>query len=1020
MPSLWSPANWQQRLAELQAPTGELKEAPLRRDVRSLGMLLGEVLREQSGDALYSAVEELRRTAIARREAGSRDDDATEAKLLDEALARVHQHSNDLTTAYRLARAFSFYFELINLAETNHRKRRRLSTQLNQQGTPQRGELRGTLRRLREAGFDAMQAQDLLRSVCITPVFTAHPTEVARRSVMFKRRRISDILEQLDRIPVPEPHLEDLQRDLTAEITGLWQTDDVRSARPTVRDEIRMALDYYEASLFDTLPVLYTEVAAALHAEYPATHNPSIADLPQLVSFGSWIGGDRDGNPFVTPQATRDALAMAHSLLLTHYRRRLQNLFEQLGTSTQQVPVSAPVRALLDQYLTQLRTAGQTALEERFHFEHLRLLIACVMMRLGATPQSAVPLPPNPALAPYTRAADLLSDLATLRASLIEHRGQRLAELLIDPLLIEVRTYGLHLQTLDIRQHARVHATAVAEIAGCVERTGDAAKLWLPAALSAQTTEVLETFRTIAELKQTYPPEAIRQYVISGATSAQDVLDVLWLARLGGVRVEATPATDTTAGEVAGDPGLMPVPLFESIEDLQNAPGIMRQLWSSEAYRPLLNSWDFRQEVMLGYSDSNKDGGMMTSTWEIWKAHRALHEVARECGVHLRLFHGRGGTVGRGGGPTHRAIIAQPVDSFTGELRLTEQGEVLNWKYSDVILAERNLELMIAASLDALARPDAIIQHEAATAQNGVIPSEARSAESRNPRISPGATQASPEFTPRLTGEITPAWESAMEQLSSCSYAFYRRHIVDNPDTFTYFEQATPVAELEHARIGSRPAKRTGKKTMADLRAIPWVFGWMQSRQLVPAWFGVGHALYQFATKTGAPSSARDDGSRHEIKVGSQDTSRSEIPQTTNLKLLQSMACGFPLFIDILRNVEMALAKSDFGIARLYASLVEDTALRDRVFFTLEAEFDLTRRMLLAITRQKTLLETNPVLERSIRLRNPYVDPMSLIQVELIRRKRAAIAQGQPDSPELNRAISATINGISAGLRNTG
>ncbi len=961
MPSLWSPANWQQRLAELQAPTGELKEAPLRRDVRSLGMLLGEVLREQSGDALYSAVEELRRTAIARREAGSRDDDATERKLLDEALAQVHQHSNDLTTAYRLARAFSFYFELINLAETNHRKRRRLSTQLNQHGTPQRGELRGTLRRLREAGFDAMEAHDLLRSVCITPVFTAHPTEVARRSVMFKRRRISDILEQLDLIPVPEPHLEDLQRELTAEITGLWQTDDVRSARPTVRDEIRMALDYYEASLFDTLPVLYTEVAAALHAEYPATHNPSIADLPQLVSFGSWIGGDRDGNPFVTPQATRDALAMAHSLLLTHYRRRLQNLFEQLGTSTQQVPVSAAVRALLDQYLTQLRTAGQTALEERFHFEHLRLLIACIMMRLGATPQSAVPLPPNPALAPYTRAADLLSDLATLRASLIENRGQRLDELLIDPLLIEVRTYGLHLQTLDIRQHARVHATAVAEIAGCVERTGDSAKLWLPAALSAQTTEVLETFRTIAELKQTYPPEAIRQYVISGATSAQDVLDVLWLARLGGVRVEATPASDTNAAELAADPGLMPVPLFESIEDLQNAPGIMRQLWSSEAYRPLLNSWDFRQEVMLGYSDSNKDGGMMTSTWEIWKAHRALHEVARDCGVHLRLFHGRGGTVGRGGGPTHRAIIAQPVDSFTGELRLTEQGEVLNWKYSDVILAERNLELMIAASLDALARPDSVLQHK-----EGVT-------------------------TPRLTGEITPAWEFAMEQLSSCSYAFYRRHIVDNPDTFTYFEQATPVAELEHARIGSRPAKRTGKKTMADLRAIPWVFGWMQSRQLVPAWFGVGHALDTFAKGT-------PDG----------------------LAQLQSMACGFPLFIDILRNVEMALAKSDFGIARLYASLVEDTALRDRVFSTLEAEFDLTRRMLLAITRQKTLLETNPVLERSIRLRNPYVDPMSLIQVELIRRKRAAIAQGQPDSPELNRAISATINGISAGLRNTG
>jgi phosphoenolpyruvate carboxylase len=380
----------------------------------------------------------------------------------------------------------------------------------------------------------------------------------------------------------------------------------------------------------------------------------------------------------------------------------------------------------------------------------------------------------------------------------------------------------------------------------------------------------------------------------------------------------------------------------------------MRELWKSDAYQPLLKSWNRQQEVMLGYSDSNKDGGMITSTWEIYKAHRALHEVARECNVNIRLFHGRGGTVGRGGGPTHRAIFAQPMDSFNGELRITEQGEVLNWKYSDVILAERNLELMIAASLDALARPDAFLQHGAKT--------------------------------PHLTGEILPAWEAALDQLSATSYAFYRKHIVDDPDAFTYFEQSTPVAELEHARLGSRPAKRSGKKSMADLRAIPWVFGWMQSRQLVPAYFGVGHALHEFVQSTA-------DG----------------------MVQLQTMARDFPLFLDIIRNVEMALAKADFGIARLYASLVEDEGLRNRVFTTLEAEFNLTNRMILEITRQKTLLETNPVLNHSIRLRNPYVDPMSLIQVELIRRKRAG-----DDSPELNRAISATINGISAGLRNTG
>ena len=995
MPSLWTPTDWSRRLAELQAASGDLKEAPLRRDVRSLGMLLGEVLREQAGPALFDAVEDLRRTAIARREAEQSstetDCEAAAKSHLQQALFSVHTYAGDLKTTYQLARAFSFYFELINLAETNHRKRRRLAHQLTIT-TPQRGSLRGALRHLRLAGISAQEALGFLKRICISPVFTAHPTEVARRSVMFKRRRICELLEQLDRIPLPSSEMESLERDLTAEITALWQTDDVRTARPTVRDEIRMALDYYESSLFDTLPVLYDEVAAALAAEYPSIESASrfpsqdlssfaagggsasqsgpesqskSPELPVLVSFGSWIGGDRDGNPFVTPEATREAIAMAYSLLMQHYARRLQEVFDQLGSSTQQAPVSAALTAKLEEYQVKLRTAGQNAVAERFPLESIRLMLTCIMMRLGAVPQSSAQITTPAggfALPHYTRAADLLADLTLIRDSLVENRGARLSELLIDPLLMEVRTYGLHLQTLDIRQHAKVHAKAIAELSAWKPQT-ELSNLVLPPALSPQTQEVIDTFRTIAELKQQYAPETIRQYVISGATSAEDVLHVLWLARLGGVRVEASTDHEDP------DSGLMPVPLFESIEDLQNAPAICRQLWNSEVYKPLLKSWDYRQEVMLGYSDSNKDGGMIASTWEIFIAHRALHEVARECGVNLRLFHGRGGTVGRGGGPTHRAIFAQPMDSFNGELRITEQGEVLNWKYSDVILAERNLELMIAASLDALARPDAILQHQAA---------------------------GSGEYSPHLTGELLPAWETALDELSRTSYAFYRANIIDNPETFTYFEQATPMAELEYARIGSRPVRRASKdakRTFADLRAIPWVFGWMQSRQLVPAWFGVGHAIEQFIAKT-------PDG----------------------LAQLQSMTRDFPLFVDIVRNVEMALAKADFGIARLYASLVQDEALRDRVFNMLEAEFLLTRRMVLAITRQTSLLQTNPVLELSIRLRNPYVDPMSLIQVELIRRKRSQ-PDADPDAPEsqsLNRAITATINGIAAGLRNTG
>ncbi len=999
MPSLWTPSSWTERLAELEARTAELKEAPLRRDVRSLGALLGEVLREQAGAALFDAVEELRRTAIARREAAA-DGLTVEAERTAAAglpydpgaeSFPVAAATDDLTFAYHLARAFSFYFELINLAETNHRKRRRLSSQLAADAAPQRGSLRGTLRRLRMAGVSRAEALAMLGKICVTPVFTAHPTEIARRSVMFKRRRISDLLQQIDRIPVAPTEMDALERDLLAEITALWQTDDVRSARPTVRDEIRMALDYYETSLFGTVPVLYTEVGEALLAEYGAEVGEAAdGDLPQLLSFGSWIGGDRDGNPFVTPAVTREAVGMARSLLYAHYRERLQNLFEQMGSSTQQVAISPAAEELLERTMAEMRAAGEDALPseflERFRHEPLRLLIVRVMMRLGAVPQAAVALPATPSLAPYTRASELLADLETIRDSLVENRGERLASMLVDPLLLEARTYGLHLQTLDIRQHARVHAAALEELSAILDSgdaSGDAASgdasAELPQPLSPATAEVIETFRTVAELKRLYPPETIRTYVISGAGSVEDILNVVRLARLGGLAVEASPATEAgdrglDSGRDRGlhsgrdpDPGLQPVPLFESIEDLQNAPGIMHELWTSAAYRPLLASWNRRQEVMLGYSDSNKDGGMITSTWEVWRAHRALHGVARECDVHLRLFHGRGGTVGRGGGPTHRALFAQPVDSFSGELRLTEQGEVLNWKYSDVVLAERNLELMIAASLDALGRPDIAL--------------------------------AEPGAAPHLTGEILPEWERAMDALSATSFAFYTEHIVDDPETFTYFEQATPVAELEHARIGSRPAKRkdksaTQKRSMADLRAIPWVFGWMQSRHLVPAWFGVGYALEQF--------------------VGAEPG---------NLDLLRAMARSFPLFLDIVRNVEMALAKADFGIARMYSSLVEDAGLRDRVYGRLQAEFELTRRMVLLVTGQRDLLEANPVLNHSIRLRNPYVDPMSLLQVELLRRKRGMGEGAEAPSAEmteLNRAITATINGIASGLRNTG
>ena len=937
MTLLWKPENWPLRLAELEARTGDIKEAPLRRDVRSLGMLLGQVLREQAGEQLFGEVEELRQIAIRRREAQNGE----AGQPFSSGLGSVQ--SLDTVQAYRLARAFAFYFELINLAETNHRKRRRLSLQLS--GDTQRGSLRGTLRAMRAAGISGEAAVDWLRSISIIPVFTAHPTEIARRVVMFKRRRIADLLEQLDRIPLSDEQLEQYEESLTAEITALWETDEVRTRRPTVRDEVKMGLDYYDASIYGTLPGLYTEVAAAFEAEYGVCLSP--AEMPVLLSFGSWIGGDRDGNPYVTPQVTREALQMAREHLLAHYQQELQLILDLLTSSAQQAPVSAELEQRLQNYLDALNTTGQQAFGERYDYESYRRFLSCVRVRLAGVGNSLsdgyAPVSLDATLTglpAYKSAQEFLEDLQVVHASLVENRGPRLAHALIDPLLLEVRTYGLHLQTLDIRQHARLHSAALEEASAW--KCDPARASSVPAPLTPASADVIETFRTIAELKTSCAPEAIRHYVISGAASSEDVLNVIWLARLGGVRVEGS-------GAGAGDPGLMPVPLFESIEDLRNAPAICRELWQSPSYRQLLESWNNTQEIMLGYSDSNKDGGMLTSTWEIFRAHRALHQVASECGVRLRLFHGRGGTVGRGGGPTHRSIYAQPAGAFTGQIRITEQGEVLNWKYSDVILAERNLELMIAASLDALARPNA-----------------------RNPQG-------------HFTGVLAPEWEAAFGELSDVAFAFYREHILEDPEVLQYFEEATPVAELEHAKIGSRPSRRGGRRSLADLRAIPWVFGWTQSRQLVPAWFAVGQALESYGQKPGGAA------------------------------VLATMAREFPLFIDLIRNVEMALAKSDFGIAQLYASLVADAGLRDRVFNKLEAEFHRTRRSILAITGQSELLENNQVLARSIRLRNPYVDPISLIQVDLLRRKRAG-----DDSDAMNRAISATINGISAGLRNTG
>jgi phosphoenolpyruvate carboxylase len=886
-----------ERLEELLGTDAATKEAPLRRDVRTLGAILGSVLVSQESRAFFDTVESLRGFAIRRREGGTPPRE----------IASEIVEAQDNERAYRLAKAFASYFELTNLAETNHRKRRRRAFETDPSAKPQPGTLHGTLERLRDAGVDCAQALAFLCRIDVRPVFTAHPTEVARRTVLFKRRRIAGELEQLDRLPLPPREASTRAQRIEAEVVALWQTDEVHRRRPTVRDEINMGLDYYRASLIDAIPQLYDEIVDAFARVYDV--KIEARDLPSCVHFGSWIGGDRDGNPFVTAKSTVEALHMARGLVLDVYLRRTAAAMDALSSSTLQVEVGD---ALLHAVETYARHFPRVNVDNATRSQHevYRIFLDYLLHRLRATRQATEEA--------YASSEEYAADLRLIRESLLLHRGEALVRRWLDPLVRLVETFGFTLHTLDIRQHADVHRRVIEELA-------------LATVPSAESDEVLTTLRAVAALKLEFP-QAITTYVISGAREPGDVFRTIRLARASGVHVEGR----------AGDPGLMPVPLFETIEDLRASPGVCYELWTSPDYAHLLDSWQRRAEVMLGYSDSNKDGGMFTSTWEIWKAHRALHEVARDCKVDLELFHGRGGTVGRGGGPTHRAIVAQPPGAFSGRIKITEQGEVLSWKYADEVLALRNLDLMTAASLEALALGSAV--------------------------------------------QTDPTWETAMEAMSAASFRFYRERIAENPDMLAYFEAATPVAELSRVNIGSRPARRAQTHDLAMLRAIPWVFGWMQSRHGLPGWFGVGYSLESYA------GSDPDRAAR-----------------------LAAMYRAFPLFRSLIDNVELALVKADLGIAREYASLVEDEALRVRVFSAIEEEFERTRRWILRVSEQREALERNPVLARSIRLRNPYVDALSWLQIGLLRRRQ----RGQ-SGDALDRALAATINGISAGLHNTG
>ena len=921
--NFWRATSQQERLDEITTADDTLREEPLRRDVRSLGRLLGTVIREQAGDEIFRIEEELRKLAIRHRQLNRGQGEACldfpgEQELSDHAKQIVGKLS--ITDAGQIVKAFATYFELVNLAETNHRKRRQRAHRISQ-ASDKTGTIRGTIKRLREAGIDAGQVLEMLARIEVVPVFTAHPTDVARRVVHFKQRRIAGELELLDRLPLADSEALRAQDSILTEITALWQTDEVRRRKPTVLDEIKMGLDHYPDSLMAPLPTLYSDIAAAFSTVFGTVTEPTT--LPTMVRFGSWIGGDRDGNPFVTPEATRDALQHARQTILASYIASLEELRRLLTPSNCRIIIPKGISDAVQRY-EQIFGPHEQETGTLPDCEQYRRLAGFMLHRMRVT------LHGGDNGIRYDTAGEFRDDLQLIRDCLAESGAERLSRLLVDPLIRKVDTFGFHLHTLDIRQHAQVHEQAVRELAAA-----DRAEGLDQSSPSAATVSLLDTLKSLASIKREFPGEAIRSYVISGTSSSRDIYSIIRLMELSGISVR---------GDDRADPGIMPVPLFESIEDLRNAPGICRELWQSTGYKPYLDSWGRLQEVMLGYSDSNKDGGMLTSSWEIYKAHRELHRAAEECGVRLRLFHGRGGTVGRGGGPTHRAIISRPPGAFSGSVKMTEQGEVITWKYSDPALAGRTLELMVAASLDALARPLVT-----GTAQNT-------------------------------------AWEEIVERLSRESFNYYREKIVENPDIITYFEQATPVLEFDLAKIGSRPARRSASKGLADLRAIPWGFGWMQSRHVIPGWFGIGHSFERFVEQ-----------------------------EPGNLEVLRDMMKNFPFFFDMIRNIELAISKVDLPLARLYAGLVSDSALRDRVFSLIAAEYQRARGMILLITDQERLLEKHPAIARSVRLRNPYVDVLSLIQIELLRRKRSGIVDG-----EIDYVLAGTISGIAAGLRNTG
>lgn len=907
-----------------------LKDAPLVDDIRLLGQILGDTIREQEGLVVYERIESIRRLSVAAERASDQD-----AKHKLDILLR------SLTTAEAIvvARAFSYFSHLANIAEDRHHIRRRAVHQV--QGHDRPGGFGRACRLLRESGIQPPQVADSLRHGLVSPVLTAHPTEVQRKSLLDAERAIAELLAARDDLSTERArkHNESLLR---ARVVQLWQTRLLRFSRLTVRDEIENALSYYQTTFLREIPQLYADLENRLD-------NQPIASFFRM---GSWIGGDRDGNPNVNAQTLKLALREQCETALRYYLTEAHELGAELSISCTLVGCTPQLTALADQ-------SGDS--NPHREDEHYRRALIGIYARLAGTLEkltgrSALRHALKPA-EPYATADEFQADLGVIEESLRRHHGDALVHGRLAPLRRAIDVFGFHLATVDLRQNSDRHEETLVEMlaaARVVENYADLAEtekqdlllrllkeprpLRVPGVHYSERTESeLAVLDAARELRSAFGADAIKHYIISHTEAASDLLEVL-------VLLKEAALTHGVLGDPDASTQLLVVPLFETIEDLRGAEAIMQAFYSLPGVKDLVHRSGSLQEIMVGYSDSNKDGGFFTSNWELYRTSTALAKFfADDDGIRLRLFHGRGGTVGRGGGPSYEAILAQPPGTVRGQIRLTEQGEVIASKYANPEIGRRNLEALAAAAIEATFLD-----------------------------IGPAAPD---DFL------------AAAARISSASMKAYRSFVYETDGFVDYFFAATPIAEIAELNIGSRPASRRPSRRIEDLRAIPWSFSWGQARLSLPGWFGFGAGVAAF----------------------------TEEAQEQGMSLLRRMYREWPFFRTVLSNMDMVLAKTDLAVARRYAGLVNDRELADRLFEVLETEWKRTVQALNDITGRPERLAENPSLARSIKHRFPYIAPLNHLQVELIRRWRSGAHDEQ-----VRNGILISINGVAAGLRNTG